>query len=223
MATRQHASGMGRCVAGKEWSDEGLPGAWIRPVSARETEEISFQERHYGGGATAELLDVIHIRFVEPRPRMHQTENHLIDDQCCWSKTGQGTWADVQAALDTVDGPLWRNYSSSTYGFNDRVPESAANTFRRSLYLVQPERLTIVVQEEVRDSGHAKRVRASFSLSGHAYRLVVTDPAITGEYLRRNDGEFPLDDAVLCISLGGAFKGYAYKLVAAIITPDMGA
>jgi len=223
MATRQHASGVGRCVAGRELNRSRVPGAWIRPVSARESEEISFQERYYGDGVTAELLDVIHIPFVEPRPRTYQTENHLIDDQCCWSKIGQGTWTDVQAALDTVDGPLWRNYSNSAYGLNDRVPEGVANTFTRSLYLVQPEGLTLVVQEEIRISGPAKRIRASFSLNGCKYRLAVTDPAVTGEYLRRDVGEFPLEDTALCISLGGVFNGYAYKLVAAVITPDMGA
>jgi hypothetical protein len=39
-------------------------------------------------------------------------------------------------------------------------------------------------------------------------------------YLRGKNGTFPVADALLCISLGEPFKGYAYKLAAALITPD---
>jgi hypothetical protein len=41
-------------------------------------------------------------------------------------------------------------------------------------------------------------------------------------YLACEDGIYPVDDAILCVSLGEVYKGYAYKLVAALITPDMG-
>ncbi len=35
----------GRCIAGKELLADGRPGRWIRPVSARENEEVSEHER----------------------------------------------------------------------------------------------------------------------------------------------------------------------------------
>jgi hypothetical protein len=47
----------------------------------------------------------------------------------------------------------------------------------------------------------------------------VTDPKVTGELLKGEDGETEIKEALLCVSLGEAFHGYAYKLVAAIIAP----
>lgn len=69
----------GRCIAGKEKLRRGY-GEWIRPVSARPSEEISEEERRYENGQSAQILDVISVPMREPRPGAHQTENHLIDD-----------------------------------------------------------------------------------------------------------------------------------------------
>jgi hypothetical protein len=39
----------GRCIAGKEF-DNGRLGAWLRPISARATEELSDDDRNYEDG-----------------------------------------------------------------------------------------------------------------------------------------------------------------------------
>jgi hypothetical protein len=57
----------GRCVAGKEIIDNKI-GAWIRPVSARPTGELSEEERRFPRGQDPKLLDVIKVPMIGARP-----------------------------------------------------------------------------------------------------------------------------------------------------------
>lgn len=209
----------GRCIAGKELTDAGWQG-WIRPVSKRPTEEISELDRRYENGTHPGLLDLVSIPFLEPRPHNFQTENHLIDDAYYWDKTEALPWDDLEQLVDTVHGPLWVNSNSSYNGTNDRVSENTANGLGSSLLLIQPDDLTVIVETEGAEFNDAKRkVRAMFSVSGHQYKLSVTDPRIERTYLATDNGRYPLraDHVYMCISLGEPWNGYCYKLVASII------
>ncbi len=212
----------GRCIAGKEKLGDGY-GEWVRPVSARPSEEISEEERRYEDGRSPKVMEIISVPMAEPKPHLHQIENHLINDEYYWERIGIVNWTDLDGALDDVVGPLWFNGSSSSNGSNDEVPEGELPGIASSLCLVRPGDLRIGVAREGGVFGPAKRkVRASFSLNQLLYRLVVTDPEIEKAYLAGNDGTYPVEDAILCISLGEVFNGKAYKLVAAVITPDTG-
>jgi hypothetical protein len=57
----------GRCLAGREIDGEKID-AWIRPVSAREHEEISEGDRRYKDGHTTNLLDIVTIPMLKPKP-----------------------------------------------------------------------------------------------------------------------------------------------------------
>lgn len=130
----------------------------------------------------------------------------------------------MQAALDTVTGPLWINGHSTRNGQNDQVPEAQTVSLPSSLYLIRPDNLRINVGVEGGVFGPAKRrVRAAFHLNGTSYNLVVTDPIVERRYLAGANGSFDVDDALLCVSLGEIWEGSAYKLVATVITSDMGA
>ena len=212
----------GRCIAGEEKLVDGY-GGWVRPVSDRPSEEISEEERRYEDGQYPQVLDVICVPMLEPKAHRHQSENHLIDDKYYWVKVGRANWADVEGGLDTVSGPLWINGYCTWNGFNDQVPEAEVDSLTSSLYLIRPINLQINVGIEGGVYGPAKRrVRASFSFDRLSYRLMVTDPVIERKYFAGHDGSFPVENAILCVSLGELFQGNAYKLVAAVITPDMG-
>lgn len=188
-------------------SSEGF-GPWIRPVSNRENEEISNKERLYEDKTIPELLDVIEIRFIEARPTDFQIENHLIDSTFTWRKVEHVGWTEAESAIDSTIA-LWINGSSSSSGLNDRVPAHSAKSLAGSLFLIRPESLTIEV-------AGGKR-KAHFEFEGVKYVVSITDPWVKSSYTI--EGSHRVPEAILCVSLGGVFNGYAYKLVAAVITP----
>ena len=210
----------GRCVAGREASVRGF-GSWIRPVSDRAGEEVSEAERCYAGGAEPRVGDLITIPLARPVPHDYQQENHLIEPNTRWVRTGVVRWSALQLAVDDLEGPLWVNGSSSFNGVNDRVLEATARKMASSLYLVHPRQLKLIARDEGgNDRPVKRRTRASFSLGGVPYELAVTDPEIQAKYSTLGLVESAVSEALLTVSLGEPFNGYAYKLVAAVITAD---
>ncbi|KFA92633.1 dual OB domain-containing protein [Archangium violaceum] len=210
----------GRCIAGKIMRGNA-PGAWVRPVSDREHEEVSYEERQYEDGSDPSLLDIIDIHFVEARPKDHQKENKLLDARYYWEKVGRLTWDDLTQLVDNVQ-ELWSNGDSTYHGLHDRVSLADAKTFGYSLVFICVDDLRISVFAPGLSFGNAKRrVQAAFSYNGIQYQLWVTDPVVEKLYLAKKNGEFDLGEAYITVSLGEPKDGECYKLVAAIITREI--
>jgi hypothetical protein len=206
----------GRCVAGKEIAGSKM-GGWIRPISGRPAGELSEEERRFQTGHDPKLLDVITIPFIEHRPHSYQTENHVIDDGYYWAKEREASWDELRGALDSIPGSLWNNSSSSYNGLHDRIEESVANGLDNSLRLIEVTDLKMVVAVEGAEFGAGKRrVRGHFTLNGSEYWLSVTVPVTERKYLAGANGEFQVGRAILCVSLGEPYGGYAYKLIAGV-------
>lgn len=206
-------------MAGRSFDPEKYAD-WLRPVSTRNTHEISDAEQLYADGAGAKLLDVIRVTLTHAQPLLHQTENHVIAP-VRWEKLQDAHWAHVTAATETVNGALWHDGSNSYHGVNDKVPEKIAKTLTNSLMLLEPQTLTLVVAQESKFlGGYERRVRAEFTYNNTSYNFVVTDPWIEQKYFALADGRYDIPTSRLCLSLPEILNGNATKLVAAVITPE---
>lgn len=211
----------GRCVAGKQFPG-GQLGKWIRPISARPGHEVSEEERRYEVGKKAQLLDIITVPLIHPSPSGHQVENHVLDADYYWTKVGVATWNQVQAAADPYDYAFWSNSQSTYHGCLDKVTEAAVAQVGSSLKLILVSNLQLCVRSESGYEGSPtrRRVRAQIDLQGRHYLLSVTDPEIEEEYLLKGDGRYDIADTALCISLAEVWNGFAFRVVAAVITPE---
>lgn len=210
----------GRCVAGKQIEARGF-GAWIRPVSARQGHEVSDEERRYEDGKLMKLLDIVSVPLLNAAPELHQVENYVLDDTYYWVKQGGGTWDQVVAAVDPHDPAFWANSESTYHGTNDKVSESAAPHAGSSLKLIKVSDLRLLVRREEGYSGlpARRRVRGSFTYNGASYLLSVTDVEIEDLFMAKQDGHYDIGHALVCISLAEVWKGYAFRVIASIITP----
>jgi hypothetical protein len=206
----------GRCIAGREWLAEG-PGAWIRPVSHREKQEVSERERMYEDGSDPRLLDIIEVPLIERRADRPQAENWLLDPRRSWKKAGRLHATQIYRFADPPS-PLWLNGDSTYHGLNDCVPEERTAKIAGSLRLIFVQEVRLRVFSPSEAFGNPKRrVQAQFAYGNDNYRLWVTDPLIETAYLARPDGDYKIAQAYLTISLGELYGDRYYKLVAAII------
>ena len=211
----------GRCVAGIELSGD-QPGGWIRPVSAREHEEVSEYERQYEDGSDPRVFDIMDVPLLDARPKGYQQENWLLDPAHYWVKVDRAVWNDLQRFIDPV-GPIWINGHSTYNGLNDTIPLSLAASLDSSLRLVRTDRLTLSVFNPGETFGNSKRrVQGRFRQDGIEYWLWITDPVCELKYLSKPDGEYEIEECLLTISLGEPYKDDCYKLIAGIIERDGG-
>ena len=214
----------GRCVAGIELAEQGVT-RWIRPVSAREHQEVSEYERQYEDGSDPRLLDILEIPLLEHQPKEYQQENWLIDAHLYWQKIGKYEWNHLERFVENPDlssadaeSSLWQDGNSSYNGENDQIPISEAGREVSSLKLIKVKNLELNVFAPGEAFGNSKRrVRGRFLFLQRQYAFWITDPIIERIYLQKANGTYQIGECYLTISLGEPFNGFVYKLIAAVL------
>ena len=207
----------GRCIAGRELLPNGNHGGWVRPVSARATAEVSFSEYKYQNGQSPKLLDIIDVPLLSALPRNHQTENHVIAAES-WVKKGQFAWDDLEQLRDRP-ASIWINSDHTRAGVYDCMSPAEAETLQNSLLLIKKKDFTVEVGSSTWD-GRTKRIyRGKFDYKGTHYNFSLTDPAARAAFSAKDEGDYPLTDVYLCVSLTEPYKEdtRCHKLVASII------
>lgn len=187
------------CVAGKCLNT----GSWIRPVSNEQGAELSHEQAQYQnpyGTYGVKPLQKIRMGFSQHVPLPHQPENYLIDGNV-WQQNYSIGAAELPNYLDTPSD-LWGNENRVDHS---RIILGLYNV-PQSLYLIQAEGLSLYHTH----TADRKR-RASFTYNGINYDFAVTDPKFDEIVGEQRDLK-----GILCVSLGEAYQGYCYKLVATV-------
>ena len=222
----------GSCVAGRERFARERPGAWVRPVSVRQGQEVSDSERRYEDGGDPQVLDIIDVPVLRAQPTDYQKENWLLDPAYYWTKVGRVTPEELAALTDPV-GQLWTNGYSTYNGLNDRMPPSLARGAGSSLRLIRVGRLGIsVLQPGLAFGNEQRRLQGRFRHAGVDYCLRITDPVCESQHLERPIGDYTAAGCYLTISFGEPYTpptlqgqaeegaqaaGFNYKFIAAVI------
>jgi hypothetical protein len=208
----------GNCIAGKEKLAEGC-GDWVRPVSARETAEVSPEECRFAQGRPLRLLDIIDVPLLKATPERHQTENHLIDTTRRWVRVGTLPYGQVEQMCDHPSA-LWANGSQTkTGGMNNCISTEQAAALHDSLLLIRPEDFLLKVVCNVWDGKSIRKYWGGFKYNNVDYCFRVTDPVIIKAYRVRSEAAYVLRDIHICVSLTEPFKdGRCHKLVAAVLS-----
>ena len=112
---------------------------------SRKNQEVSEYERQYEDGSDRQVLDIIDIPVLKPRPEGYQTENWLLDPDYYWEKKGRFSRLDMHELVDVIR-PLWIDGQSTYHGRDDGILlESACSSVSDSLRLVHVERLKLSV------------------------------------------------------------------------------
>ena len=92
----------------------------MRPVSARDGQEVSEDERQYEDGSDPQVLDIIDVPILGPRPRDYQTENWVFAPELYWEKVARLSSLDLPGLADPID-PLWIDGHSTYNGRNGKI------------------------------------------------------------------------------------------------------
>src|SRR6266498_3539586 len=137
----------GRCLAGKEVSDNGKTwhiGGWIRPVTTKAGGEISAYQMSLALGHDPKLLEVIEIPFSKAVPLPYQPENWLIEmplKQGAWKSHGMIEWDDAPSLLDQKP-EMWHDPTDDDRRVREGFPERMK--VPASLYFIKPDNINSV-------------------------------------------------------------------------------
>lgn len=207
----------GTCIAGKVYGS-GRFHEWIRPVSDRQDEEISDDERLKDNGYLTDVLDIVDITFECSKPNGHQSENALIVKDRRWVHRRMLPFAHLHQAIDRPRDGLWLDGFSSGKGENDCIPSRHLDGVAGSLLLLQPDRVVVHFGKEEKDDGALKPTyRTTFELGGTLYNWAMTDRWVAKKLRGKPPGDYPVESALLCASLSEVMNDHAYKLAASVI------
>jgi len=207
-----------RCLAGVRLDT----GGWIRPVSSWEGGALFEDQYTTKCGTIVEPLDSVRVYFDDYVPLYHQPENWLVAEDESWELLSSELDTRQQLVLNIA---LQREGQIFSTERNSRSKVDLKDSLStRSLTLIRPQDPQFYIKSSENGSDQP---RVEFDFDGYQYDFPITDP----DWRRRTQtddvetlpsvDELDNDqDVLFTISLGEAYEGHCYKIVAAIFSLD---
>lgn len=205
----------GRCIAGIEVvpqsdgslgivrHDDGRP-RWIRPVSMSANGEIP---NHLA--ESFKIFSLVKLTDVEPCP-----DNAHTEDVHC---TRMGICPfELSPTKDFLDQLIDTQHQAAFYFRGKSIPTTIIDRLDYSLMLIHPDNACAYCDEGRENS----KYRMKFTYNGSNYDFPITDPVFLEQFKKSPDSYADLDGVYLVLSLGIAFEGFHYKLVATVVIPN---
>lgn len=205
----------GRCIAGIEVvpqsdgslgivrHDDGRP-RWIRPVSMSANGEIP---NHLA--ESFKIFSLVKLTDVEPCPDNAHTEDvHCTRMEICPF--------ELSPTKDFLNQLIDTQHQAVFYFRGKSIPTTIIDRLDYSLMLIHPDNACAYCDEGRENS----KYRMKFTYNGSNYDFPITDPVFLEQFKKIPDSYADLDGAYLVLSLGIAFEGFHYKLVATVLIPN---
>lgn len=193
------------CVAGKDIKTK----EWIRPVSSKESEQNELKDHQCtceGEDSPVKLLQVVKIELTDHISSTCQPENYLFSNTE-WILRGYVEREKIISSFLDKPDKLWIDGQSYMDRVNYDLIKKKEIIISQSLYLIRVYKIVLYWKD--RPDKNPQR-RAHFEYNKMYYDFALTDPNF------ENFEEEELFDRILCISLGGEFNNYCYKIIASI-------
>jgi hypothetical protein len=205
----------GRCIAGIEVvpqsdgslgivrHDDGRP-RWIRPVSMSANGEIP---NHLA--ESFKIFSLVKLTDVEPCPDNAHTEDvHCTRMEICPF--------ELSPTKDFLNQLIDTQHQAVFYFRGKSIPTTIIDRLDYSLMLIHPDNACAYCDEGRENS----KYRMKFTYNGSNYDFPITDPVFLEQFKKSPDSYADLDGVYLVLSLGIAFEGFHYKLVATVLIPN---
>lgn len=205
----------GRCIAGIEVvpqsdgslgivrHDDGRP-RWIRPVSMSANGEIP---NHLA--ESFKIFSLVKLTDVEPCPDNAHTEDvHCTRMEICPF--------ELSPTKDFLNQLIDTQHQAVFYFRGKSIPTTIIDRLDYSLMLIHPDNACAYCDEERENSKYLMK----FTYNGSNYDFPITDPVFLEQFKKSPDSYADLDGVYLVLSLGIAFEGFHYKLVATVVIPN---
>jgi len=196
----------GRCIAGIELDEQHQPvffqerPKWIRPVWTTEHGEIPLHM-----AIAFDTLDILEMNVTGSKADGYQSENVSFESPL--RKVGTFDVKGLEAFCDDRIN-LFGNHGKA-------IAIDKIGALDHSLVLLGVNHLH--VENRISENRRNKpQIRACFEHHGTMYDLPLTDPIFREKIIENPDELAHRERIYLCVSIGIAWEGWHYKLVAGV-------